>query len=83
MFGDKRVNKEVIKMHKDKPYIETTVTFITPIDKESNLYHELLMNPSQIKPTMTGLNNDVEEIIGDTFEADVSSIHCSVKNIYK
>lgn len=83
MFSEKRLNKEVIKMHKDTPYIETTVTFITPIDKASEIYVNLVLNPSTIKPVMSGLINDVEGIIGDTFEADVKEVFCGVVNLYK
>jgi hypothetical protein len=70
-------------MYKEQPYIETTVTFITPLDKDSELYQNLVFHTNTIVPVMEGLNNDVEQIIGDTFEADVSSIHCGVKNLFK
>jgi hypothetical protein len=82
MFGSKRVNNNVIKMHKGKPHIETTVTFLTPIDKESELFQNLAFHPSTIAKVMEGLNNDVEEVIGDTFQADVKSVHCVVVDLY-
>ncbi|PEN97889.1 hypothetical protein CN553_12695 [Bacillus cereus] len=82
MFSSKRVNKDVVKMHKGKPHIETTVTFLTPIDKESELYKNLSLYPTTIGKVMEEVSNDVEEVIGDTFEADVQSIHCAVANLY-
>lgn len=83
MFGAKRVNTEVIKMHGDTPYIETTVTFVTPIDKNSELYQKLVLSPNAISSVMEELNNEVEEKIGENFEADVTSLYCGVKNLYK
>lgn len=82
MFGAKHTNKNVVKMHKGKPHIETTVTFLTPIDKESELFQSLAFHPSTIAKVMEGLNYDVQETIGDTFEADVQSVHCVVVDLY-
>lgn len=82
MFSAKRVNRDIIKMHKGKPHIETTVTFLTPIDRDSELYQNLVFHPNTISKVMEGLNNDVEEIIGENFEADVQMIHNAVVDLY-
>lgn len=82
MFGAKLRNREVIKMYKGQPHIETTVTFLTPIDRDSELFKSLSMKPSAISKTMAGLNNDVQEVIGDTFTADVQEVHCTVVDLY-
>lgn len=82
MFGSKQVNHEVIEMYKRKPHIETTVTFITPIERDSDLFYNLSFHPSSIAKVMEGLNGDIQEIIGDTFEADVEEVHCSVVDLY-
>lgn len=82
MFGAKRINHGVIKLHKGEPHIETTVTFLTPIDRESELFLNLSMYPNTVAKVMEGLNSDVEDIIGDTFTADVQMVHNVVVDLY-
>lgn len=81
MLSSKRVNKDVIEMYKGKPRIETVITLYTPLDKGSDLHKELSTFLKRIQPTMEGLNNEVEDIVMNTFESDVASIYSGVKNL--
>jgi hypothetical protein len=81
MFGSKQENKGVIEMYKGKSYIQTIITINTPLDKDSELYKILNTFMGNIEPTMAGLNKDIENVIMDTFEADIVSIYSGVKNL--
>lgn len=81
MLSSKRVNMSVVEMYKGKPHIETTITILTPLDEEDELYNNLKNFMSKIEPTMEGMNNDIEDIIGETFESDVVSIYSGVRNL--
>lgn len=81
MLGAKQKNWNVVKMYKNdkQPYIETTITIRTPL-RNSEIHQEFKKSPTAIQSTLEGMNNDIQEIIGDTFEADVVSIYSGVKN---
>lgn len=81
MLSSKQVNKEVVKMYKDQPYIQTVITLNTPLDKESDLYKGFQTFLATIEPTMKGLNAEVEDKIAENFESDIVSIYSGVKNL--
>ena len=82
MISAKNKNWNVVKMYKEdkQPYIETIIVIRTPL-RESEIHDKFKMFPNSITPTLEGVNNNIEEIIGDTFEADVVSIYSGVKNL--
>lgn len=82
MISSKIKNWSVIKMYRERkqPYIETVITIRTPI-KGSEIHNNFKMYPDTITPTLDIVNNDINEMIGDTFEADIVSVYSGVKNI--
>jgi hypothetical protein len=83
MLGAKIVNQPVVKMYVDnkQPYIETTITIRTPLEG-SQIHKNFKMLPEAIQPTLEGMNNGIQDIIGETFEADVVSVYSGVKNLF-
>lgn len=81
MLGSKIKNWNVIKMYRgDKqPYIETTITIRTPL-RGKEIHQKFKQNPDKIKETLKGMNDNIGEIVGDTFESDVVSVYSGVRN---
>lgn len=74
VFGSTKSNKEDIAVkYKGKKYIETTIVIRNEISSEfaEKLEDDILL----INPLAKKINDDVEEIISDSFNSDIVSIN--------
>jgi hypothetical protein len=79
MLSSKTINSGVIEMYEGKAFIKTVITLYSPVDENDPLY-EGFKNISTIEPVLKGMNSNVEDVLMDTFESDIVSIHSSAKN---
>lgn len=80
ILSKKQVNRTVLEMHKGKPHIRTEVVFLTPIE-DSAMYRELDLHGS-LDELIDDMVDETTESIGETFEADIESVHVTLKKIY-
>ena len=82
MYSKKQINKEVVLSHKGKPHIRTEVIILTPIEEEDVVKYQTLMLHGKMQDTINQMHMKVEDTIGETFEADIESVHVSMKHCY-
>lgn len=81
MLSAKTTNTAVIQLHKGEPHIRTEIVILSPIGQDDGFANQLRLRLDLVQKIMTSINENVEEVISEQFNADIESVMSTVKNL--
>lgn len=81
MLSAKTTNSAVIRQHQGQPHIRTEIVILSPIGKDDNFSEQLKLRIELVQKLMSSINENVEDVIREQFNADIESIMSQIKHL--
>lgn len=81
MLSAKTTNPAVIRLHKGQPHIRTEIVILSPIGNDDGFAEQLRMRIDLVRKIMASINENVEDVISDQFNADIESIYSQIRHL--
>lgn len=81
MLSAKIINAPVVQHHQDEPHIRTEIVILSPIGQHDPFSDELKRRDELVQLILSAINQNVEDVITEQFNANIESIVSEIKHL--